>query len=354
MEVSKGDGDIPVQMRREHILAFVQSRDFVRVSDLSAKFHVSEVTVRGDLDALAELGQIRRIRGGAMPKLLPHLERPFEEVETSRTTEKSIIGRLAASLIAQGETIILDVGTTTTAVARSLIMRDDLRDIVVFTNSLNIALELEVAIPRFTVVVTGGTLRPMQHSLVDPLGGLLFERINAHTVFLGCNGIHPHMGITNINLPETEMKRRMLQAAKRRILVADGSKVGQVELAYLCGVGEIDLLITDLVMARLGGIELAKLMAAERPHLRILFVSGFSWDRALPVITPEGGVDFLQKPFAPEDLATSVAKLLAAPARPTGDQAAPAKDDAAPCTCRLARRARHPPAASPCSRVTSA
>ncbi|TMD69112.1 MAG: DeoR/GlpR transcriptional regulator [Chloroflexi bacterium] len=245
MEVTKGDGDIPAQMRREHILAFVQSRDFVRVSDLSAKFHVSEVTVRGDLDALAELGQIRRIRGGAMPKLLPHLERPFEEVENSRTAEKSIIGRLAASLIAQGETIILDVGTTTTAVARSLIVRDDLRDIVVFTNSLNIALELEVAIPRFTVVVTGGTLRPMQYSLVDPIGGLLFERINAHTVFLGCNGIHPHMGITNINLPETEMKHRMLQAAKRRILVADGSKVGQVELAYLCGVSEIDLLITD-------------------------------------------------------------------------------------------------------------
>jgi len=243
MEVSKGDGDIPVQMRREHILAFVQSRDFVRVSDLSAKFHVSEVTVRGDLDALAELGQIRRIRGGAMPKLLPHLERPFEEVETSRTTEKSIIGRLAASLIAQGETIILDVGTTTTA------------------------LELEVAIPRFTVVVTGGTLRPMQHSLVDPLGGLLFERINAHTVFLGCNGIHPHMGITNINLPETEMKRRMLQAAKRRILVADGSKVGQVELAYLCGVGEIDLLITD------GSADPTVLAALREQDLEIMIAS---------------------------------------------------------------------------------
>jgi DeoR family transcriptional regulator of aga operon len=245
MEVSRGDGDIPAQMRREHILALIQSRDFVRVSDLSAKFHVSEVTVRGDLDALAERGQIRRIRGGAMPKLLPHLERPFEEVKNSRAIEKSLIGRLAASLITQGETVILDVGTTTTALARALIARDDLFDIVVFTNSLNIAYELEMAIPRFTVVVTGGTLRPMQHSLVDPIAGLMFERINAHTVFLGCNGIHPNRGITNINLPETEMKRRMLQAAKRRILVADGSKVGQIELAYLCGVSDIDLLITD-------------------------------------------------------------------------------------------------------------
>src|SRR5438445_11400188 len=109
MEVTKGDGDIPAQMRREHILAFVQSRDFVRVSDLSAKFHVSEVTVRGDLDALAELGQIRRIRGGAVSKLLPQLERPFEEVETSRTAEKSNIRRLAATLIQQHKSIIFDL-----------------------------------------------------------------------------------------------------------------------------------------------------------------------------------------------------------------------------------------------------
>jgi DeoR family transcriptional regulator, aga operon transcriptional repressor len=94
-------------------------------------------------------------------------------------------------------------------------------------------------------VVIGGTLRPMQHSLVDPLGGLMLEHIYAHTVFLGCNGIDPKGGITNINLPEAEIKRRMLRAARRRIVVADGSKVGEVELAFLCSVDEIDLLITD-------------------------------------------------------------------------------------------------------------
>ena len=127
----------------------------------------------------------------------------------------------------------------------ALARRHELYDVVVFTNALNIALELESAIPRFTVVVTGGTLRPMQHSLVDPLGGLMLERINARTVFLGCNGIDPIGGITNINLPEAEIKRRMLQAARQRIIVADGSKVGRIELAYLCGVDEIDLLITD-------------------------------------------------------------------------------------------------------------
>jgi len=243
MDELKTEGDLPTEMRRAQILAFIKSRDFVRVADLSSRFRVSEVTVRGDLDALAGRGEIRRIRGGAMPRTFPNVEeRPFAD---ERVTEKLAIGRLAASLIASGETIILDVGTTTTAVARALMQHEDLRDIIIFTNALNIALELEEAIPRFTVVVTGGTLRPLQHSLVDPLGGLMFERIKAHTAILGCNGIDPQAGITNVNLPETEIKRRMLHAARRRILVADGSKVGEVELAYLCHVDDVDLLITD-------------------------------------------------------------------------------------------------------------
>ena len=228
MDGSKIEGDVPAEMRREQMLAYVKTQDFVRVTDLSTRFHVSEVTVRGDLDVLTEHGLIRRIRGGAMPRTVPRPERPFEEMQGARVNEKDTIGRVAASLISHGETVILDVGTTTTAVARALVRR-----------------ELESAIPRFTVVVTGGTLRPMQHSLVDPLSGLMLERINAHTVFLGCNGIDPRGGVTNVNLPEAEIKRRMLQAARRRIVVADGSKVGEIELAYLCGVGEIDLLITD-------------------------------------------------------------------------------------------------------------
>lgn len=245
MAESKIEGDIPAEIRREQILAVIKTRDFVRVADLSTHFHVSEVTVRGDLDVLAERGEIRRIRGGAMPCTLPQPERPFEETKNARIREKTLIGQAAASLISPGETLILDVGTTTTAVARALIQRPDLLDIVIFTNALNIALELEQAIPRFTVVITGGTLRPQQHSLVDPLGMLMFERIRAHTVILGCNGIDLQAGITNVNLPETEIKRRMLHAAKRRILVADGSKIGEVGLAYLCAIDEVDLLITD-------------------------------------------------------------------------------------------------------------
>lgn len=245
MDEFRMGGEIPTEMRREQMASFIEIHNFVKVSDLSAIFHVSEVTVRGDLEVLAERGQIRRIRGGARPRILPYMERPFEEMRNANEKEKTLIGQCAANLISQGETLILDVGTTTAAIARALVKREDLSDIVIFTNGLNIALELEPAIPRFTVVVTGGTLRPMQHSLVDPLGGPMLEQINAHTIFLGCNGIEPTNGITNVNLPEAEIKRRMLRSAKRRIVVADGTKIGSVKLAYLCSVEEIDLLITD-------------------------------------------------------------------------------------------------------------
>ena len=247
MDDQKTD-DLPIEMRREQILAFIKSKDFVRVVDLSTRFGVSEVTVRGDLDALADLGHIRRIRGGAMSQAslaLPRPELSFEEALNTHTAEKISIGHAAADLVSQGETIMLDVGTTTTAVARAILEHEDLRDIVIFTNALNIALELEVAIPRITVVVTGGTLRPLQHSLVNPLGSEIIERVNAHTFFMGCNGVDPVRGVTNANLPEAEVKQRMLRTARRRIVVADGTKIGKVEVAQVCGIEDIDLLITD-------------------------------------------------------------------------------------------------------------
>jgi DeoR family transcriptional regulator of aga operon len=172
-------------------------------------------------------------------------ERPFESSQWEAPLQKSSIGVHAAAMIAAGDTVILDVGTTTTAIARALVLRTDLRDVTVVTNGLNIALELERATPRISVVVTGGTLRPLQHSLVNPLGTILLERLHASVAFVGCNGVDPELGITNVNLPEAEVKRSMLLAARRRVIVADGSKVGQVELARVCGIEEVSLLITD-------------------------------------------------------------------------------------------------------------
>ena len=175
----------------------------MRVGDLSEIFGISEVTVRSDLDLLASSTSIQRVHGGAM---LDHsqsrLEQTFEESAGTSPEEKVAIGAAAANLISSGESLIIDVGTTATAVARALAERGDLADITVFTNSLTIAAELEPEIPRMTVVLTGGTIRPRQHSLIDPYGNFIFDRINVTTAFIGCNGMHPQEGLTNINLPE--------------------------------------------------------------------------------------------------------------------------------------------------------
>ena len=243
--VAAADGLVPHgDERRARMLAVIQEQAFARVSDLSDRFGISEVTVRNDLAALAERGRIHRVRGGAIPRAALGHERPFEESVTSHALEKLAIGRAAAEVIGDGDSVIIDVGTTAVAAAHALVDRTELRDVVVFTNGLKTALELEHAVPRITVVVLGGTLRPLQHSLVDPLATHILERVSVGTLLLGCNGVHPTGGVTNINLPEAEIKRRMLEIASRRIVLADGSKIGRIELAHLCRADEIDMVIT--------------------------------------------------------------------------------------------------------------
>ena len=244
MSAEATEPPIPASLRRERMLAEIKEREFMRVGELSSRFGVSDVTVRGDLDDLAARGKVHRVRGGAIPRLIASHEQPFEDSVLSFAAEKVAIGQAAAALLEDGETVLIDVGTTAAATARAIAARTELNDVVVFTNGLKTALELEPASPRITVVVLGGTLRPLQHSLVDPLAMLILEQISVKTVLLGCNGVDPLGGVTNINLPEAEVKKRMLGVAARRIVLADGGKLGRVEVARLCGVDDVDMVIT--------------------------------------------------------------------------------------------------------------
>jgi DeoR family transcriptional regulator of aga operon len=244
MSTDEKKPQVPPSLRRERMLAEIKEREFVRVGELSNRFGVSEMTVRGDLDSLAARGKVHRVRGGAIPRMIARQEQPFEDSVASFAAEKVAIGQTAAALLEDGETVLIDVGTTAAATARALAARTELDDVVVFTNGLKTALELEPASPRITVVVLGGTLRPLQHSLVDPLATLILDQISVKTVLLGCNGVDPVGGITNINLPEAEVKKRMLGVATRRIVLADGSKLGRVEVARLCAIDDIDMVIT--------------------------------------------------------------------------------------------------------------
>ena len=236
---------LPTGARREQVLETVRRQQFASVADLSAAFGVSEVTIRNDLDTLAEDGRLRRVRGGAVHRATSSLEAPYEQAQDTHVAEKLTIGRLASALVESGQTVLFDAGTTAAATARSLAARTDLHDVTVFTNGIRVALELEPAIPLLNVLLTGGTLRRLQHSLVNPFGTTILEQVHGHVAFLECDGVDPAAGVTHVNVAETEIKRLMMRAARQRILLADGSKLGQISLVHLYGLGEIDLLITD-------------------------------------------------------------------------------------------------------------
>ncbi|WP_104177923.1 DeoR/GlpR family DNA-binding transcription regulator [Cryobacterium sp. Y50] len=242
---------LPAHLRRERAQRLVDERGFVRVSELRSAFGISGVTARADLDALERQGAVRRVHGGAVPAHSPgdglgvEREHSFEEALEASVVPKQQIAEVAAKLVQSGQSVILDVGTTTHAIARALCARSDLHDVVIITSGLSIALELEKAIPRFTVIVTGGSLRPLQHSLVDPLAGLVLSQVHADLAFIGCNGVDLAGGVTNINLPEAGVKALMLTAAERVIVVADRSKLGQVHLGRVGPLSAFHTLITD-------------------------------------------------------------------------------------------------------------
>jgi DeoR family transcriptional regulator of aga operon len=240
-----GPSGVPAELRQDRIAEEIEAAGFRRVTDLADLFGVSVVTVRSDLGSLEAVGRVRRVRGGAVPAGALRSEPPLELAARENQDQKAAIAAYAASLVQPGQVVVLDVGSTTTAVALELVARRDLHDVTVVTSGLNVAMALEPASDRIAVLVTGGMVRPLQHSLVNPFGSLILEQISAHLAFIGCNGVDAERGVTNLNFAEAEVKKSMIAAAREVVVVADGSKIGVVEAARVCAISEIDLLITD-------------------------------------------------------------------------------------------------------------
>ena len=231
------------EARRKQLAQLVASRGFVRVTDVADELGVSEVTVRGDLSALEKRGGVVRVHGGAMPSTAIR-ESSLEASLDRDAAAKRAIGREAAAMVSSGESLFVDAGSTCMALAEALVERRDLSDLVVVTSGLTIALALEQAVPRFTVIVTGGTLRPLQHSLVNPFAAPMVESLRLDTAFIGCNGIHPRDGVTNLNLPDAEIKRLVMGVSRRSILLADATKLGRTDLAVIAPLAEFHILVT--------------------------------------------------------------------------------------------------------------
>lgn len=237
----------PLLPRQQRILEILDRERSAEVVRLSEALGVSAVTIRSDLDALEKRRLLRRVRGGAMAVQSARFERPVDVPSQNFTEEKERIGSFAAGIVRSGETVILDAGTTTLAMAMAL--PRDLRDLVVITSSLDIAIALE-AHPGASVIVTGGSLKKTgrnlrSRSLVPPFAALLLEQLNADCAYLCCAGIDANRGFTNAHFEEVEVKRAMLSAARRAVMLGDRGKIGHVAGARIAALGEISTLITD-------------------------------------------------------------------------------------------------------------
>jgi DeoR family transcriptional regulator of aga operon len=234
----------PAAVRRGALARLLATRGFVRVADASLELGVSEVTIRADLSALEREGRATRVHGGAMPADALTRESPVESTRDQRAAAKRAIGAAAAAMVSSGDCVYLDAGSTALALAGELLLRRELHDVLVVTSALPIALALEPGIPRLEVLVTGGTLRPLQHSLVNPFAAPMLDALRFDLAFIGCTGVDARHGVTNVNLPEAEIKTLAMRSSRRTVLVADGSKAGRIDPAVICRLDQVDLLLT--------------------------------------------------------------------------------------------------------------
>lgn len=237
----------PLPPRHARILETIDRDGIVEVTKLAEALGVSAVTIRSDLDVLDRRRLLRRIRGGAMALRPARFERPAELMAQGFDEEKRRIGALAARMVRPGETVILDAGST--ALAMALALPDDLRDVLVVTSGLDIALALH-AHPGVSVMVTGGRLKEggrnaVAPSLVSPFGTLLLGQLNTDCAYLCCAGIDAERGFTNAHFDEVEIKRAMIAASRRVVMLGDSGKIGHVACARIAGCDEAAMLVTD-------------------------------------------------------------------------------------------------------------
>lgn len=227
--------------RRHEIVRLLNERQKVDVNQLASELGVSAATVRRDLELLEREGLLRRTHGGAVSGDLVPGEVPLRERVGLAAAVKSRIGEEAAALIRPGETVIFSSGTTTAEVARHLRGTPNL---TVVTNAVNVGLELAGA-PGVQVILTGGQLRLASWALHGSLADRLFDEIYADTLILGVDGLTLAGGLMTHNLQEAQTHQAMVRAARRVIVVTDGTKLGRTAFARIAPVSVIDVLVTD-------------------------------------------------------------------------------------------------------------
>lgn len=228
--------------RHRIILELIADQGAITVAELCERFAVSDMTVRRDFTVLERSGLLRRIHGGAVSARGRSYEPPvLARIQESRPA-KQAIGRFASTLVREGDSIALDIGTTTLEMARSLL---HFRDITVLTNCLPVANVL-VDQPQIRLMLCGGIVRPGEHSLIGPVAADTLSRFYVDKAFIGIGGIDLEAGLTEYNLEDAEVKRNMIQNCERCILLTDSRKFGLKTFASVAPLSAVHEIVTDV------------------------------------------------------------------------------------------------------------
>lgn len=227
------------ELRQQKLEEFLQKVEFASLNELAQEVGASTSTIRRDLSLLESSGTILRTHGGARLVMPKSDEFVFSARDTHQLTEKEAIGRACAELIAPGQSIIIDAGTTTYHVARNL----ESKTPQIITNSLPVA-NLFASANRVEVVVSGGVIYPQVGVLVGPLAVESFSAIHADIAVMSAGGITVE-GVTNSHGLLIDIQRAMIKAAQKVFFCLDSTKLGRRSLSFLCELEAIDTVVTD-------------------------------------------------------------------------------------------------------------
>jgi DeoR/GlpR family transcriptional regulator of sugar metabolism len=241
---SEVEDDVNADDRHQEMLQLLGEQGTLSISELAVRYEVSDMTIRRDLNQLAAQGLLVRTRGGAAASSSGSFEPPFALRERTRTAAKAEIAAAAAREIVEGQTVLLDGGTTGLAIADALAGRN----LTVCTLNVRIAERLATD-SSMRVMIPGGTIRPGEFSLVGPEAEAMLSRFRFDVYLMTASGVSVDAGVTEWNADDAAVKRAALAASRRTVLVADAGKFGAEAFVRVCPLSQVDMLVTDAGLA---------------------------------------------------------------------------------------------------------
>ena len=230
---------LPVE-RREHILSYVEEKGCANIEEMALRFDVSQMTIRRDIRTLEQEDKLRVTYGGAVSKSFLMEDIPYEKKNAVNIEEKKSIAHEALKHVREGQIILLDAGTSTMALAKQLMRLK----VTIITTDLKIALQLSDSTTA-KVYTTGGNVSTITKSHTDVTALNFLDSINADVAFLATNSWSLENGVTTASTENYYIRRKMLDRANRKVLLADSSKYGASSMKTICKLEDLDCIITD-------------------------------------------------------------------------------------------------------------